>query len=361
MKKEPMLTIDAKVIRQNIQILGDIAEKQGVKMAAVVKGFHNIDGITDVFIEAGLRQIASSRLSHLEQVKKRHPGAETMALRIPMLSEVEMLVRSADISLHSERETLRVLNREAKRQHKTHRVILMRDVGDLREGMIDYQMFIETAKWVEKELDSLELYGTGANFTCYGSVIPTPKNLSELLSETRLIEKEIGRDLEVVSGGSTSSLPLLIHGGLPQGVNHLRVGEAFLVPYEVLNYWGCPVQGLSNEALTLSAEIIEIGEKPTHPIGIQGADGFGNFRRYEDKGTRRRALLALGVLDVGDLNKLLPRDKGVKILGGSSDHLIVDIQDSQRQYHLGDCLEFGLRYTSMLFSTGCPYIAKTME
>ena len=41
-------------------------------------------------------------------------------------------------------------------------------------------------------------------------------------------------------------------------------------------------------------------------------------------------------------------DEGVKVLGGSSDHLIVDTEDSAREYAVGDELCFRMRYENLL-------------
>jgi predicted amino acid racemase len=356
--KYPLLEIDTQLVYTNAATLHRLCLEKHVEPTAVIKGFNGIDYITDVIVQTGFRRLASSRLNHLKQVKEKGYAVQTMALRIPMASELSELVCYADISLNSEYLTLKELNAEAKRQEKIHGVILMRDVGDLREGIWERERLYGLAKQVEYEFPNLSLYGIGVNLTCYGSVIPTTDNLSELVEDAREIERLLGRTLDIVSGGSTSSLPLVIKGGLPDGINDLRIGEALMVPCDLLGYWNCEVPELSNRALLLRAQIIECGEKPTMPRGSLGANGFGSYRSYEDRGVRRRALLALGVFDIGDYEKLLPVDPGVKVLGGSSDHLIVDIHDSSRVYKLGDIIDFELCYKSMLFATGSPLIEK---
>lgn len=358
MQAYPVLEINRELAYRNAVTLRQRCLAAGVEPTAVIKGFNAEESIVDAIVAAGYCRLASSRLVHLRQVKQRGYAAETMALRIPMLSELEDLVRYADISLNSEPETLCAINAEAGRQGRRHKAILMRDLGDLREGIFDRDRFYQVAEMVERELPQVELYGIGVNLTCYGSVIPTTDNLSLLTADAREIERRIGRRLAIVSGGATSSLPLVIKGGLPAGINDLRIGEALVVPCDLLGYWGCAVPELSNRVLLLKAEIIEIGAKPTMPLGAQGPNGFGSYRRYEDRGVRRRALLALGVFDIGDYDKLLPVDPDLSVLGGSSDHLIVDIHDSKRQYRLGDTVEFELCYKSMLFATGNPLVRK---
>ena len=356
--KYPLLEIDIERVFTNASTLRRLCMGKQVEPTAVIKGFNAIDCITNAIVQAGFRRLASSRLNHLKQVKEKGYQVQTMALRIPMFNELPELVRFADISLNSEYITLKELDAEAGRQGKIHNVILMRDLGDLREGVWDRDQFYKLAQQVEHELPHLSLSGIGVNLTCYGSVIPTTDNLSELVEDAREIERSLGRPLDIISGGSTSSLPLVIKGGLPEGINDLRIGEALVVPCDLLGYWGCEVPELSNRALLLHAQIIECGEKPTMPKGNLGANGFGSYRTYKDLGRRRRALLALGVFDIGDYEKLLPVDPGVKVLGGSSDHLIVDIHDSLKGYKLGDIVDFELCYKSMLFATGNPLIEK---
>ena len=357
----PCLEIDTELIYQNARILRELCLKRGIEPTAVVKGYNGLPAITQAIVKAGFTRLASSRLSHLRQIREQGLKLQTLALRIPMLSEIAELVQCADISLNSQWPTLAAINAEAEKQGKMHQVILMRDLGDLREGVIDADEFLHLAQRVEANCPRLRLIGIGVNLTCYGSVIPSTENLSQLVAEARQIERMLGRKLEIISGGSTSTLPLLVNGGLPEGITDLRLGEALIVPCDLLGYWQCAVPGLSNRTLLLKAEIIEIGDKPTMPHGQQGVNAFGSYSRYQDRGIRRRALLALGVYDVGDIDKLIPLDADIHILGGSSDHLIIDIEDSPQDYQLGDIIPFELHYQAMLFATGSEMVHKIIK
>ncbi|MDR3321755.1 MAG: alanine racemase [Synergistaceae bacterium] len=346
----PVLEINVSLIRKSAAAVRAVCAAAGINPTAVVKGYNALDEVTEALADAGYQSFASSRLPHLKRVKDRL-SAETMALRIPMQSEVVDVVELADISLNSELATVRLLDLEAARQKKRHKVILMRDLGDLREGFIDEERFVETACAVERGCGNIILHGVGTNLSCYGSVIPTPENLSILLRGAWEIERRIGRRLDVISGGASTSLYLVVNGEMPNGVNHLRIGAANLLLSEASNVPEGAIPELTDETFILKAEIIEIGEKPTHPIGKLGTDAFGNVRTYEDKGVRRRALLAVGAFDAGDHKKLVPLDKGVVLLGCSSDHMIADIEDSEQNYRLGDTVAMTTRYQAMLFAT----------
>jgi len=116
-----------------------------------------------------------------------------MMVRIPMISEAEAVAASADISLNSERDTLTALNEAAMANEKVHSVILMVDLGDLREGFMTVEELIEAAVWVERDLSYIHLMGIGTNVGCYGSVKPTPSNMGQLVAMARQVEKAIGR------------------------------------------------------------------------------------------------------------------------------------------------------------------------
>ena len=82
-----------------------------------------------------------------------------MLIRIPMLSEVKDVVRLADISLNSEFEVIKALNEEARRQGKLHKVILMADLGDLREGFWDKDELVDVAEYIEDKMINIQLVG----------------------------------------------------------------------------------------------------------------------------------------------------------------------------------------------------------
>ena len=354
----PSLEIQKTIIRRNAEIILSFCRSAGIEPFGIIKGFNAETAVTEAFVEAGYRTLGSSRLPHLKFVKEMGWEVQTLALRIPMLSEAEEVIEYADISLNSERETLAALDCEAARRGKIHKVILMRDLGDLREGIFDRDKLTETAEYVEHSLHSLHLYGIGANLTCYGSIIPTERNLSELADTAEDVEKRIGRKLEIISGGNTTSLPLIYEGKMPKAINNLRIGEANVLPCDLMDHWKTPIAGLSNDGFVLKAEIIEIGEKPTYPIGEIGTNCFGSYSTYQDRGVRKRAILALGAFDIGDPDKLIPVDTGITVLGASSDHLIIDIQDSVNSYRLGDIVSFTLHYQAMLFATASSLINK---
>jgi len=356
MEKYPQLKINLSTIKNNAEVIVNMCRKNNIKVSGVIKGYNGLLKISKKLLEGGVENLASSRIEQLKEVKKQDKNIETLLLRIPMLSEIEELIRYCDISLNSNKKTLDRINREAKRVGIKHRVVLMRDLGDLREGIFDRDEFIGIAEYVENNLENIYLEGIGTNLSCYGSISPTKENMLELADTAEILEKKINRKLDIVSGGATTSLPLVYKEEMPEKINHLRVGEGIVNSMDLSKYWGVNIEGLKNDAFILKAQVIESNIKPTHPIGEMCVDAFGNKPTFIDKGLRKRVIIGVGNQDTGDSKKLLPIEEKVKILGASSDHTILDVHDLNRNLEVGDTLEFKLFYQPMLFLTGSKYV-----
>jgi predicted amino acid racemase len=300
--------------------------------------------------------IASSRLAHLEGARARGIDLPTMLLRLPMPSDLARTVRSADISLNSEFATLRALDAEACRQGRRHGVVLMAELGDLREGVWDRGEFAAMAREVERSMGSLDLLGVGTNLGCYGSIAPTAEKMEELVALAEAVERDIGRKLEIVSGGGSTSFPLVMDKAMPKGINNLRVGENILIGRDLADLWGYETGFLHDDVFVLRAEIIEVKTKPSHPIGEIMFDAFRNKPTYEDRGMRKRALAAVGRVDYAWAEQLVPMDAGVQVIGASSDHTILDVEDAERDFAAGDVVSFGLCYAPAVFLTQSPHV-----
>lgn len=355
--KYPKLLIDQTKLYENAKMVVDLCGKHPIKVAGVIKGVNGHLAVAEAFCKAGCEQIASSRIEQLAAVKKACRSTKTMLLRVPMLSELEDLVAVTDYSLNSERDTLDALEKVCEKLSIKHKVILMMDLGDLREGYFTEEEVIQTASYIEHELNWVEIAGIGTNLGCYGAIKPTELNLGRLADTAVRIEALIGRKLEIVSGGATSSLPLLVAGRMPLKINHLRIGEGILLNMDLPEIWNVKIADLHQDPFVLQAQIIEIKYKPSHPVGEIFIDAFGATPTYEDRGVRRRAILGVGKQDFAMDEKLVPMDPGVSIIGSSSDHLIVEIDESVISYKIGDLMSFTMYYGPMLHLSTCPYVA----
>jgi len=162
----------------------------------------------------------------------------------------------------------------------------------------------------------------------------------------------------MISGGATSSLPLVIDGKMPKRINNLRIGEGILLALDLEKFWGYDMKHMHKDTFVLKAQVVEIKDKPTYPIGEIFIDAFGTKATYEDKGIRKKALVAVGKQDFGLHDKLIPQKQGVQIVGSSSDHLILDIEDCDIETKLGDILGFSMYYPPLVFLSGNPDIPK---
>lgn len=352
-RKYPRLVIRRDKLRNNFTQIITRCAASGVSVAGVVKGAGGLPEIARLYKECGAEQLATSRLEQIERWRSAGIEGPFMLLRVPGMSELAELPRLADYSLHSDATTLDALNSVCAEQGVTHRVIVMADLGDLREGFWDKTEMVEVCCHVEQGLDHLHLAGVGVNLGCYGAVKPTPENMGQLVDIARAVEARIGRRLEIVSGGATSSFPLVHSGAMPEGINHLRIGETALLAKDLQVDWGISdMDYLLRGTMRLEAEIIELRKKPTHPVGETVIDAFGNRPTFVDRGMRLRALAAFGRADVGQVETLLCREPGMTVIGGSSDHCILDVEDCPRALRVGDVVSFDLSYSHMLYATG---------
>ena len=358
--KYPMLEINLNKVYENIKSMVELCNSQGISIAGVVKGFDALPEVAQQFEKAGCSHLATSRMDQIIKLKKYGFNKPFMLIRVPMLSEIKELVNFVDVSTNSEIETLNSIEEECKLQGKSHKVILMFDLGDLREGYMDEKEFINLAEYVEINLPSVELHGIGTNLGCYGSIKPSVDNLGRLCDIAEIIEGKINRRLEMISGGATTSIPLVMDGKMPKRVNNLRVGEGILLAADLDEYWGYDMKHMYKDTFVLKAQVVEVKHKPTYPIGEIFIDAFGDKPTYEDNGIRKRALLAVGKQDFGLHEKLIPQKLGVKIVGSSCDYLIVDIEDCEVETKLGDILDFIMYYPAMMYLSGYAPVPKIL-
>lgn len=350
-KKYPCIEVDLSKITHNANEIVTQCNRNHIQVTGVTKVFCANIPIVKAMLQGGITNIADSRIQNLKKLEDIN--CQKTLLRISMLSEVEDVVKYADISLNSEVETIKHLSIAAKNLNKVHQVILMVDLGDLREGMLVKDVIDAVSQIIK--LSNIKLIGLGTNVTCYGGVIPDEKNLGELIKLHKEIKNIYGLDLPVISGGNSSSLYMVLNNTIPKEINQLRIGEAILLGRETS--YGKNIENCYQDAFILKGQIVELKNKPTVPKGNIGVDAFGKKPHFKDKGIRKRAILAVGRQDIRE-EGLIPLDEKVSIFGASSDHLIVDVTDSERKYKVGDIMEFRINYGCLLVSMTSPYIEK---
>lgn len=348
----PRLEIDIKKLRENARILCDKCHKNNLKVAMVTKSYCAMQSVVEEISKEGIDYLADSRIQNLKNLQ--NIDLPKILIRIPMISELEEVIKYADISFHSELLVIKRLNDIAKLKNIIHKIVLMIDLGDLREGCFyDEEIYYNVEKILE--LENIELIGIATNLTCYGGVLPSKDNLGRLASIASKIREKYDLKLDFISGGNSSSLYLLDNGEMPKDITNLRLGEAIVFGKEAA--YGKKIDNTNDDVFKLVCEIIEIKKKPSLPIGEIGVDAFGNIPNYEDKGIMKRAIVGIGKQDI-DISSVIPCDKCIDILGASSDHMILDITNSKKDYEVGDKVEFLLKYGGLLSAATSKYVYK---
>ena len=356
----PKLVINLKKLEDNLNACATITKDHGkCSLMIVTKGLCADHEMVKMVAEnPKVDFVADSRVKNIETYADmvRKAGKKTVLLRIPMHAEVADVVKHVDLSFNSELSTIRLLNKEAEKAGIVHNILLMIDMGDLREGIFfrNKELIYEAVEEILK-MKNINLYGIGVNLTCYGAIIPKYENLSQLVGIGRELEEKYGIKLEMISGGNSSSIYLIDKGELPEGINNLRLGESFLLGNDTA--YGTKIPGTVSDGLILQAQIVELKEKPSLPIGEVGVDAFGEKPYYEDRGMMKRAIIAIGKQDT-DLGSMTPVDKQIEIMGGSSDHIILDVTKCDKEYAVGDIVEFELGYGGMLKTSTSPYVER---
>jgi predicted amino acid racemase len=346
----PRLEIALDKIVHNAKGLAQLYGSRGIRVTAVTKGVCGSPAIASALLRSGIRSLGDSRIDNIRMMREVGIGAEFMLIRSPMYSEAEQVVELANVSLNTEFSVIQGLASHAVRCRRIHRIILMVELGDLREGILP----ADVGPVVEEvlSLPGVKLIGIGTNLACFSGIRPTEAKMQELSSIAERVQQRYGLRFEIVSGGNSANYQWFVSTRSVGLVNHLRIGESILLGCDTLTRE--PIPGLHTDAFTLVAEVIELKAKPSKPYGEIAQDAFGHVPAFEDRGCRRRAILALGSQDV-DVSAIQPRIEA-NVVGASSDHLILDVRDPALE--VGAEVQFDVKYSALLRAMTSPYVEK---
>ncbi len=353
------VTLDVKKLKSNFDYLNTLFIKNGIEWSVVSKLLSGNKEYLTELLKFGLTQICDSRVSNLKMVKSINSKIETTYIKPPAKRAIPSVVKYADISMNTEFETIKLLAEEAKKQNKIHKIIIMIELGELREGVMgeDFMAFYESVF----KLKNIQVVGIGTNLTCLYGVLPNHDKLIQLSLYEQLIEARFNRQIEYVSGGSSVTIPLIFQNLLPKGINHFRVGETLFLGTDVYN--NRPFKKMHSDIFKLYSEIIELTEKPMVPEGELGTNVEGEDFEFDPTNigeTSNRAIIDIGLLDV-DINHLELVDKTIKIAGASSDMIVIDLDKNKKKYKVGDLIEFKLDYMGTLRILNSQYIEKRVK
>ncbi len=342
---------------QNIEKVNSwLGTREGMSWTLVTKVLCGHEDTMKALQLLGANSIGDSRLANIMPLQDHLINSDKWYLRIPTITELDDIVSNFDVSLNSEVATLKKINEIAKKMNKVHKVIIMIELGDLREGVLPGKL---TAFYEEVfGLKHIDVLGIGSNFGCLNGSIPTIDQYMQLVLYRELLELKFNRPLPVISAGTSASIPQLLTGELPKGINHFRVGESIFLGTDLIN--GGHIKGLREDVFILRSEIAEVKEKSWTPLMEPGS----NISPFEQPnldiqpGQRgRRAVLTVGQLDV-DVNGLTPTSDEFSIAGASSDMTVINIDDNSSPIKIGDFIDFKLNYSALVNLMHSRYITK---
>ena len=351
----PRLEIRLDLLAHNADTLIARLRSRNVAVCAVTKVSLGSPEIAAVLVSAGAASLGESRIRNVEMLRRGGIDAPVMLVRSPLLSEVDRVVEFTDVSCNSELVMLDRLSEAAERQRRIHGIVLMVELGDLREGLMPGSLHAAAQRVIE--LPGLVLRGIGTNLACQNGVVPDAHNMGELSALADGVEQHCSVRLDIVSGGNSSNIAWALDPSSDLGrVNHLRLGESILLGTNPVGR--SAIDGLHTDVFTMVAEVIESQVKPSQPWGSISYSAFGEGVR-PDTSVRpmHRVIVALGQQDV-DPTDLVP-PPGFEILGASSDHLVLDAGD--QVVAVGQELRFGLGYRALLRAMTSPFVEREIR
>jgi len=350
------ITIDLHALQHNIQTVDGWMAHNNASWTLVTKALCGHADTLNALQRLGIRSMADSRLANLRSITRLVDDFESWYLRLPHLPAIPDIVELADVSLNSEMRSIEALNDEAHRRNLVHRIVVMVELGDLREGVLPGSL----VEFYERtfRLENIQVVGIGANLGCLSGVVPGIDQLAQLVLYHELLELKFDRELPLISAGSSAVLPLLLEGKVPAPINHYRIGESVFLGTDLVN--GGTLEGLRSDAVTLEADVVEVREKSLVPMGeTTSMTPFEAFGEEETQPGQRgyRAVVTVGQLDT-DVRGLTPLHPEYRIAGASSDLTVLNVGDNPENLAVGDIIRFRPGYGSLVRLMLSPYVDK---
>lgn len=349
----PRLEIDLDKIQHNAHTLLERLSARGISVTAITKSILGSPEIAGALLRAGITDLGDSRIDNIENMRHAKIATSMTLIRSPMPSQVDRIVAQADVSFNSELDVISKLSAAAQKAGRIHGIVLMVELGDLREGIMPADMEAVVRKTLG--FPGILLKGIGTNLACRSGVSPDDSNMSQLSALADSLESTFGLSFDIISGGNSANLDWALGSSDPGRINNLRLGESILLGLETLNRQ--PIDGLYTDAIMLVAEVIESKIKPSQPWGKIAQNAFGEKTVLTDRGNISQAILAIGRQDI-DPQGLGP-PPGIKVIGASSDHLIV--QSDRNDLAVGTEMVFQINYSALTRAMTSPFVAKEMK
>lgn len=350
------IQLDKKKLKQNYKYLNKLFKNRNIDWSIVTKILCGNKDFLPYILELGIKEVCDSRVSNLKKIKSLKPEIKTVYIKPPAKKNIPNIVKYADVSFNTESRTVELLSAEAVKQGKVHRITIMIELGDLREGIMGENLIAFYEKVFD--LPNIEVIAIGTNLNCLNGVLPSRDKLIQLSLYKQLVELKFNKKIPWITAGTSVVIPMLLKQEVPISMNHFRVGETLFFGNDL--YTGRTIKGMKANVFKLYTEIIEITEKPKVPTGEMAENPSGEMYEINpaDYGkTSYRAILDIGLLDV-TVDFLIPIDPKITIVNASSDMLVIDLGNTKKKYKVGDYLPFNLRYMGALRLMNSDYIEK---
>lgn len=353
MMPAPRLEIDLDKIYHNACTLVERMASRGISVTGVTKATLGSAEIAATLLRAGVSALGDSRIENIEAMRLAQVPSAMTLIRSPMLSQVKRVVMHTDLSFNTEIEIIRRLSVEARKTHCTHGVLIMVELGDLREGVMPDDL-IDIVRETHN-LPNIVFKGIGTNLACRSGVSPDAENMDALSGLADSIEATLGLTVDIVSGGNSANILWALSGAKIGRINDLRLGESILLGRETLHRQ--PIDGLHTDAIRLIAEVVESKVKPSKPSGKIAQTAFGKAAPVLDRGQVTQIILAIGQQDIDPCGLQSPT--GIEIMGASSDHLT--LVSDKGGLSIGSEVTFQLNYSALVRAMTSPFVIKVMK
>lgn len=354
------LLINTEAILHNHDYIRRLVGMHEGSLTVVTKALCGHTDAVGALVSGGIESIADSRLENLIAITRNGTKAEKWYLKPPHPDELNDVVKYSDVSLNTELSIVKEINKVAEKAGVKHRILLMIELGDLREGILPGTL-VETYNDVFN-LKNIEIIGIGTNLGCLSGTVPGMDQLMQLVLYKELLELKFDRKIQLVSAGSSASLPFLIQGLIPRQVNHFRVGESILLGNDLIQ--GGTMAGLRDDGFILEAGVVEIKKKNLAPTGeihdeLHPFNSPGEQKQYAPGERGFRAVVTIGELDT-DIAGLSPVNGEYGIAGASSDLTVLNVGSVDSNLNVGDFIRFKVSYSSLIRLMNNKYTEKVV-
>lgn len=352
----PRIEIDLDAIEHNSRELVHRLRSRGISVTGVTKATLGSPDVARAMMRGGIRRLGDSRVENLQALRDAGINVPLTLLRAPSPGWAERAVACSSQTLVSDLGVAQALAAAAGKRGRAHGIVLMVELGDLREGVMARDV-VDLATTLSRT-QHLVLMGIGTNLACSSGVIPGAEQMRELSGLVELVGHRFGVPQPMISGGNSANLGWALSGADVGAINDLRLGESILLGVDPVTK--LPIEGLRQDAFAIVAPVIESMCKPAEPWGARTQSRFPRPPTHAwgpaagaggVQGEVVQTIVALGTQDV-DVDGLRPSTE-VRVLRASSDHLVLQTQE---RLAAGTELRFGLTYASLLRAMTSPFV-----